>query len=117
VKLEHCECSLESLRKFLPEALKSVSSAAINRYYYRCMRILNAFDSAFRHGTKTFKDHVYKGHRISRSGRHVIIYVSLFPFIVSVRVVATDIWRSPPPKILYFIFFNALKPSHHTSYK
>jgi hypothetical protein len=29
---------------------------------------------------------------ISRSGRHVIFYVSIFPFIVSVRVVATSIW-------------------------
>jgi hypothetical protein len=63
VRLEHCECSLESPRKFLPEALKSVSSATINRYYYRCMEILNAFDSGFRYGTKIFKDHVYKGHQ------------------------------------------------------
>jgi hypothetical protein len=30
------------------------------------------------------------------SGRHVIFYVSIFPFIVSVRLMVTDIWRSPP---------------------
>jgi hypothetical protein len=59
---EHCEYSLESLRRILPEALKSVSSATINRYY-RCMRILNAYDSSFHYGTKTFKDHVYKSHQ------------------------------------------------------
>jgi hypothetical protein len=74
---EHCEYSLESLRRILPEALKSVSEATTNRYYHRCMRILNAYDSGFHYGTKTFKDHVYKsssaGWRISRSGRHTSV--------------------------------------------
>jgi hypothetical protein len=56
---EHCEYSLESLRRILPEALKSVSSETINRYYHRCMRILNACDSGFGYGIKTFKDHLY----------------------------------------------------------
>jgi hypothetical protein len=64
---EHCEYSLESLRRIQPEALKSVSSVTINRYYRRCMRILNAYDSGFHYGTKTFKDHVYKSHRIVKS--------------------------------------------------
>jgi hypothetical protein len=27
------------------------------------MRILNAYDSGFRYGTKTFKDHIYRGYR------------------------------------------------------
>jgi hypothetical protein len=60
---EHCEYSLEGLRKVLPAALNSVSTASINRHYHYCMRVLEAYAEGFVYGTKAFTDCVYKGHR------------------------------------------------------
>lgn len=60
---ENCQYSLEGLREVLPVAIQSVSSAAINRYYNHCARTIDAYASGCNYGTKTFKDHVYKGHR------------------------------------------------------
>jgi hypothetical protein len=36
---ENCGYSLDALRKTVPEALHSISSTMINRYYKHCMRI------------------------------------------------------------------------------
>jgi hypothetical protein len=52
------------------------------------MRILNAYDSGFHYGTKTFKDiKVISRWWISRNGRHIICYVSIVSFVVDVIAV------------------------------
>jgi hypothetical protein len=44
-------------------ALDSVTTAAINRYYNRCARVIEAYTEGFNYGTKEFTERVYKGHR------------------------------------------------------
>jgi hypothetical protein len=60
---DNCEYSLQGLRTILPAALDSVSTAAINRHYYHCMRVLEAYREGIAYGTKAFTERVYKGHR------------------------------------------------------
>jgi hypothetical protein len=60
---EHCEYSLDGLRKVLPAALNSVSIASINCYYNHCVRVMEAYIDGLKYGTKAFTEHVYKGHR------------------------------------------------------
>jgi hypothetical protein len=60
---ENCSYSLKGLRTVLPLALDSVTTAAINRYYNRCARVIEAYTEGFNYGTKEFTERVYKGHR------------------------------------------------------
>jgi hypothetical protein len=59
---ENCLFSIQGLRETVPAALKSISSASINQYYHRSMRILEAYESGETYGTQAFKDRVYKHH-------------------------------------------------------
>lgn len=60
---ENCEYSFEGLRRILPQALDSVSSTSINRYYRHCQRVIEAYADGLGYGTKGFTERVYKGHR------------------------------------------------------
>jgi hypothetical protein len=60
---ENTKHSIQSLRKILPAALKSVASEAINRYYHRCIRVLDAYATGYKYGSTAFEEYVYKGHR------------------------------------------------------
>jgi hypothetical protein len=42
---EYCSYTIDGLRKNIPEAFKSISSATINRYYKHCCKIINAYNS------------------------------------------------------------------------
>jgi hypothetical protein len=52
--------SLDGLRKTIPAALDSVSTASINRYYYHCLRIMSAYRNGLGYGTREFTEKVYK---------------------------------------------------------
>jgi hypothetical protein len=54
---------MEGLRKDIPEAFKSISSATINRYYKHCCKIINAYNSGLKYGTEEFTQQVYTSHR------------------------------------------------------
>lgn len=60
---KNCQYSLIGLRKTIPKALDSVSTASINRYYNYCMRILDAYKNGLTYGTIAFGERVYSGHR------------------------------------------------------
>ena len=60
---ENCQYTLPGLRETVPEALKSVSRAAIHRHYQHCMRTIDAYAAGAKYGTEEFKERVYKGHR------------------------------------------------------
>jgi hypothetical protein len=60
---ENCEYTFDGLRRVLPEALDSVSSASINRYFHHCKRVIEAYGAGEAYGTKEFTERVYKGHR------------------------------------------------------
>ena len=60
---ENCEYNLNSLRKTLPAAFKSVSTASINRYYQHCCRIIEAYIDGHKYGTEAFVERAYKSHR------------------------------------------------------
>jgi hypothetical protein len=47
------------------------------------MRISNAYDSGFRYGTKTVKDHVYQGHWQGDRLIATIIYMYIYGFMCS----------------------------------
>jgi hypothetical protein len=49
------------LRKLVPEALDSISSGMIHKWYLRCMRVLEAHKSGEKYGAKEFKDKYTKG--------------------------------------------------------
>jgi len=53
---ENCEYNLNGLRlrKTLPAAFKSVSTASINRYYQHCCRIIEAYIDGHKYGTEAF---------------------------------------------------------------
>jgi hypothetical protein len=55
---DHCTFKIQGLRKILPEAIKPVSAATINRYYHRCMRTLDAYFTGHTCGSTVFKNHV-----------------------------------------------------------
>jgi hypothetical protein len=60
---ENCEYTWESLKKNLPLALDSVSTATIHRYYKHCVRTLDAYIEGCTYGTREFTDSVYRGYR------------------------------------------------------
>ena len=60
---EDCEYSFDGLRKLVPAALESVSTASINRYYGRCARAIDAYSKGLKYGTESFTARVYKEHR------------------------------------------------------
>ena len=47
----------------MPEALDSVSSASINRYFQHCNRVIKAYGAGEVYGTKGFAERGYKSHR------------------------------------------------------
>jgi hypothetical protein len=55
---ENCSYSLKGLRTVLPLALDSVTTAANNRYYNRCARVIEAYTEGFNYGTKEFTERV-----------------------------------------------------------
>jgi hypothetical protein len=60
---QHCEYTLDGLREGVPAALYSIMSASVNRYFKRCMRVLDAYADGLSYGTEAFKNRVYKSHR------------------------------------------------------
>jgi hypothetical protein len=60
---ENCEYNLNGLRKTLPAACKSVSTASIYRYYQHCCRIIEAYIEGHKYGTEAFVERAYKSHR------------------------------------------------------
>jgi hypothetical protein len=51
--MDHCTFTLQGLRKILPEAIKSVSTATINRYYHLCIRTLDAYFTGHTYGSRS----------------------------------------------------------------
>jgi hypothetical protein len=49
--------------RLVPEALHSISSATINRYYKHCMRIFIAYREGIQYNTKDFRERVYSSHQ------------------------------------------------------
>jgi len=62
---ENCKYSLDGLRSTIPEALMSVSTTSILRYFNHCIEIIQAYNNGLRYGTPEFGKYmrVYKGHR------------------------------------------------------
>ena len=60
---EHCDYSLEVLRRAVPEALAAVGQGEIRGVFNRSMRILEAYRDGLQYGCKDFKNRVYKAHR------------------------------------------------------
>ena len=61
---ENCSYSLTGLRATIPAALKSVSTATINRYYNHCNNTIKAYSDGFVYGTSEFSEQIrYKSHR------------------------------------------------------
>ena len=69
-------------RQVLPDALDSVSSASINRYFHHCKRVIEAYEAGEVYGTKEFSDRVFSTRAIGELlikvngnfGSYVIIY-------------------------------------------
>lgn len=83
---ENCEYSLNGLRKTLPAAFKSISTATINRYYHLCCRIINAYIDGHKYGTKAFAER--KSHRqVVDKSKHISVYFNyriLFHFPINI---------------------------------
>ena len=60
---ENCTYSIDGLRRTIPAAFKSISTATINRYYEHCSRTIDAYINGFQYGTKAFSDRVFQSHR------------------------------------------------------
>lgn len=60
---ENCEYTMDGLRRTIPAAFKSISTATINRFYKLCSRTIDAYIHGYKYGTKAFIDQVYKSHR------------------------------------------------------
>jgi len=60
---ENCLYTIESLRTTIPAAFRSISSATINKFYYHCVRTIEAYASGFTYGIKSFQEQVHKNHR------------------------------------------------------
>jgi hypothetical protein len=52
---DHCTFIIQCLRKILPEAIKSVSIATINRYCHRCMRTFNEYFTGHTYRSRNLK--------------------------------------------------------------
>lgn len=62
---ENCKYSLDGLRETIPEALASVSTASILRYFERCMGTIQAYMGGLRYGTPEFGEHM-RTHKVHR---------------------------------------------------
>jgi hypothetical protein len=60
---ENCVYTIDGLRGTIPTAFKSIPTATINRFYKHCSRIIDAYSSGHKYGTKAFTQHMYKNHR------------------------------------------------------
>ena len=60
---ENCEYTIDGLRRTIPAAFQSISSATICRFYKHCSRIIDAYNNGYKYGTKAFIDQAYKSHR------------------------------------------------------
>jgi hypothetical protein len=60
---ENCAYTLDGLRRTIPAAFNSISTATINRFYKLCSRIIDAYINGHKYSTKAFVEHVYKSHR------------------------------------------------------
>lgn len=59
----YCNYSFAGLRKIVPEALESVSSSLVHKYWARSKRILNSYCAGVVYGDEQFKEHVYRSRR------------------------------------------------------
>lgn len=60
---ENCGYNIESPMAVVPQALNSVSTATIVRYFNHCQGIIDTYEAGVKYGTKEFGERVYKGHR------------------------------------------------------
>lgn len=60
---ENCQYSIAALRQTVPEALRSVQSKTVHRYYQRSERIIDAYANGSEYGTAAFKERIYNTHR------------------------------------------------------
>lgn len=60
---ENCEYNIEGLRVNIPLALKSVSSLLIQKFFFRTLRMIEAYGSNYRYGSEEYEVVVYKSHR------------------------------------------------------
>jgi hypothetical protein len=60
---ENCSYSLLGLRRNVPAAVHSVPTVTVNRYYHKCVRIIDAYQSGCTYGTAEFVQRTQKTHR------------------------------------------------------
>ena len=60
---EHCEYSLQGLRKTVPKAIESVPDHTIWRYHQKSLRIMRVYREGIEYGSADFVQRVYKSHR------------------------------------------------------
>lgn len=59
----NCTYNFNDLRKTVPKAMASVPPESIQRYSDKCERLIDAYASGLKYGTKEFTERAYKGHR------------------------------------------------------
>ena len=64
---EHCTYSFQGLKKVVPEAIASVSTDTIYRYFERCDRTIQAYAAGATYETKAYTDRSYTSHRQIRN--------------------------------------------------
>lgn len=60
---DNCNYRLEGLRRTIPDAMASVSSSTIAKYFAKVKRILLAYQEGIEIGSSAYKERVYKSHR------------------------------------------------------
>ncbi len=60
---ENCSYTIEGLRKNIPEAFKSISSATINRHDKLCCKVTITYNGGLKYSTEEFTQQLYTSHR------------------------------------------------------